>query len=34
MASKIPTFGGVDARTATISTNGYNPNLLEQNTYI
>ncbi|MDD5769432.1 MAG: phosphoribosylformylglycinamidine synthase [Candidatus Gracilibacteria bacterium] len=34
MAAKIPTFTGVDAKTAIISTNGFNPYLMEQNTYV
>lgn len=34
MASKIPTFTWVDAKTAIISTNGFNPYLMEQNTFI
>ena len=33
-ASKIPTFNGVDSETGIISAHGYNPYLLEQNTYI
>ena len=34
MASKIPTFDWVDAKTAIISTFWYNPDLLSQNTYL
>jgi len=34
MASKIPTFDWIDAKTAIISTNGFNPHLLSENTYI
>ncbi len=34
MVSKIPTFDGVDSKTGIISTHGYNPDLMSQNTYI
>lgn len=34
MVSKIPTFEGVDSKTGIISTHGYNPDLMSQNTYI
>lgn len=34
MVSKIPTFEGVDSKTAIISAHGFNPYLLSENTYI
>ncbi len=34
MVSKIPTFDGVDAKTVTISTHGFNPELAEKSAYL
>lgn len=34
MVSKIPTFDGVDAKTITISTHGFNPDLASESAYL
>ena len=34
MVSKIPTFNGVDAKTVTISTHGFNPELASESAYL
>jgi hypothetical protein len=34
MVSKIPTFDGVDAKTVTISTHGYNPDIASKAAYL
>jgi len=34
MVSKIPTFNGVDAKTVTISTHGFNPDLASESAYL
>jgi len=33
MVSKIPTFDGVDAKTVTISTHGFNPDVASKSAY-